>query len=96
MNIEGKSATATDDSGLMPYLAEFIEECTEKERGGMVRAIELYKLYNMWATDKKLPNFTLTMFGILMRKTGIPKRVARHNHYMGIRIRHDVRERLMR
>ena len=96
VHIEGKSPAAASDDGLMPYLDEFLEECTEKDGGGMVQAIELYKLYSLWASAKKVPHFTLTMFGILMRKKGVQKRTSRHAHYLGLRIRHDARNYLWR
>ena len=96
VNIENKPASITSDDGLMPYLDEFLDECTEKDSNGMVQAIELYKLYSLWASAQKVPHFTLTMFGILMRKRGIQKRTARHTHYLGLRVPHAVRDDLRR
>lgn len=73
------------EEGLSAYLAEFLDECTVKDRASMMRASDLYRLYQTWAIARRAPVLTLTRFGMLMRRTGLAKHKGRHVLYLGLR-----------
>lgn len=94
--VEGESTAplAADYEGMISYLRDFLEECTEQGGGFMVQAGELFKLYTAWARDNTAPFFTQVGFGKAIARAGIRRRKSRHQYYLGLRIRHDVRARL--
>lgn len=87
-------AAAAESDGMMSYLNDFLEECTERGAGGMCQAGELFKLYSSWASANSAPYFTQVGFGKAIVRAGIRRRKSRHQYYLGIRIRHDARIRL--
>lgn len=82
---DGNRTETTFDETLAAYLAEFLDECTVKDRASMMRASDLYRLYQRWAIARRVPVLTLTRFGMLMRRTGIAKHKGRHTLYLGLR-----------
>nr|WP_278437260.1 phage antirepressor N-terminal domain-containing protein [Brucella anthropi] len=82
---DGNRTETTFDETLAAYLAEFLDECTVKDRASMMRASDLYRLYQRWAIARRVPVLTLTRFGMLMRRTGLAKHKGRHTLYLGLR-----------
>lgn len=90
-----KGAGAPDvNETLAPYIADFLEECTERDDTAQVTARELYKVYNAWAERRKAPHFTETMFGLMTSRMGLEKVHGRTVAYRGLRIKASLRQQL--
>ncbi|MCP1200069.1 BRO family protein [Notoacmeibacter sp. MSK16QG-6] len=85
---------ATTEHPMLPRVLDFIDECCEREPSGQVTGGELYKAYCRWASAKREPLMTGSLFGRVMRFTPFPKGKSGTTIYRGLRIRADAMSRL--